>query len=303
MLELRHLASGKVREIYEIDDARLLLVASDRISAYDVVFDDPIPDKGAVLTGLSRYWFELLDVPSHFITTDLSVVPGLDDALRVELARRSMVVRRAEVIPLECVVRGYLYGSAWTEYRGGGGPTTEHLPPGLRLADRLPDAVFTPAAKASSGHDENLDEASARSLVGNDLFETLRSRSLDLYRRASDHASSRGVLLADTKFEFGIVDGDVILIDEVLTPDSSRWWPADEWSPGSPVPSFDKQYLRDWVDSTGWNHEPPAPRIPPDVVAATRARYVEAYERVTGRSFDHHRADAVDATPTDQEQP
>ena len=303
MLELRHLASGKVREIYEIDDDRLLLVASDRISAYDVVFDDPIPDKGAVLTGLSRYWFELLDVPSHFITTDLSVVPGLDDALRVELGRRSMVVRRAEVIPLECVVRGYLYGSAWTEYRGGGGPTTEHLPPGLRLADRLPDAVFTPAAKASSGHDENLDEASARSLVGNDLFETLRSRSLDLYRRASDHASSRGVLLADTKFEFGIVDGDVILIDEVLTPDSSRWWPADEWSPGSPVPSFDKQYLRDWVDSTGWNHEPPAPRIPPDVVAATRARYVEAYERVTGRSFDHHRADAVHATPTDQEQP
>jgi phosphoribosylaminoimidazole-succinocarboxamide synthase len=303
VLELRHLASGKVREIYEIDDDRLLLVASDRISAYDVVFDDPIPDKGAVLTGLSRYWFELLDVPSHFITTDLSVVPGLDDALRVELARRSMVVRRAEVIPLECVVRGYLYGSAWTEYRGGGGPTTEHLPPGLRLADRLPDAVFTPAAKASSGHDENLDEASARSLVGNDLFETLRSRSLDLYRRASDHASSRGVLLADTKFEFGIVDGDVILIDEVLTPDSSRWWPADEWSPGSPVPSFDKQYLRDWVDSTGWDHEPPAPRIPPDVVAATRARYVEAYERVTGRSFDHHRADAVHATPTDQEQP
>lgn len=285
---LTHMASGKVREIYEIDADRLLFVATDRISAFDVVFDEPIPDKGSVLTGLSRFWFERLEVPHHFVTADLGTVPGLTEEQRIELAPRAMVVRRAEVIPMECVVRGYLYGSAWREYRAGGGPTTEHLPEGLRQADRLPEPIFTPATKAASGHDENLTESAARELVGGDRYTELRARSIAVYEAALAHAEERGIILADTKFEFGVVDGEVLLVDEILTPDSSRWWPAAAWVPGHPVPSFDKQYVRDWAESTDWDHEPPAPAIPPDVVAATRARYVEAYERLTGRSFANY---------------
>lgn len=285
MLGLTHIASGKVREIYEIDPERLLFVATDRISAYDVVFDDPIPDKGAVLTGLSLFWFDLLDAPNHLLSTDLSSIPGLREEERVELGPRSMIVRKAEVVPMECVVRGYLYGSSWREYRDGGGPTTEHLPSGLVMADQLDEPIFTPATKAESGHDENLTEAGARAHVGDDLYERLRGLSIDIYTRANAYAAERGVILADTKFEFGLVDGEVILIDEVLTPDSSRYWPADEWVPGKPVPSFDKQYVRDWAESTDWDKEPPAPRIPADVVAATRDRYVEAYDRITGGSF------------------
>ncbi|MGH8875008.1 MAG: phosphoribosylaminoimidazolesuccinocarboxamide synthase [Acidimicrobiia bacterium] len=286
MESLRHLGSGKVREIWAVDQERLLIVATDRISAYDVVLPDPIPDKGRVLTGLSRHFFELLDTPHHFLSTDLDEVPGLDDQDREDLAGRAMLVRRAEVLPIECVVRGYLYGSAWREYRDGGGPTTEHLPPGLRLADRLAEPIFTPSTKATTGHDENLTEAEARSLVGGDLYEELRRRSLRIYARGYEHAAQRGVLLADTKLEFGTCDGELLLIDEVLTPDSSRWWPADAWAPGREQPSFDKQGVRDSLDAAGWDHTPPAPRLPEELVAETRARYVEAYERVTGRSFE-----------------
>jgi phosphoribosylaminoimidazole-succinocarboxamide synthase len=286
VLALDHVGSGKVREIYRIDVDRLLFVASDRISAYDVILDDPIPDKGRVLTGLSLHWFQLLDTPHHLVTVDLEAVPGLTNDQRSDLAGRAMVVRRAQVIPVECVVRGYLYGSSWREYRDGGGPTTEHLPAGLQMADRLPVPIFTPATKAESGHDENLTEAQARAQLGDTLHEELRNRSIDIYRRASEYAAQRGVILADTKFEFGFADGELLLIDEVLTADSSRYWPADQWEPGRPVPSFDKQFVRDWLDSTGWDHSPPAPRLPAAVIAGTRARYVEAYERITGGSFE-----------------
>ena len=280
---LSRVGAGKVRDIYAIGGDRLLLVATDRISAYDVVLPDPIPDKGRVLTGLSLFFFDLLDTPNHLIGTDLR---GLDAP--ADWDRRAMLVTRADVIPMECVVRGYLYGSSWREYRDGGGPTTEHLPPGLRLADRLDEPIFTPATKATTGHDENLDEAGARELVGDETYEELRRRSIDIYLAAAHHAAERGVILADTKFEFGNANGELILIDEVLTPDSSRYWPADQWTPGSEVPSFDKQYLRDWLDQSGWDQAPPAPHLPPAVVAETRARYVEAYERITGATFDDY---------------
>ncbi|NND85203.1 MAG: phosphoribosylaminoimidazolesuccinocarboxamide synthase [Acidimicrobiia bacterium] len=288
MATLPHIASGKVREIYAIDDERLLLVATDRISAYDVILGDPIPDKGRVLTGLSLHWFDLLDTPHHLLSTDLDDIPGIADDEREDLRGRSMVVRRADVIPVECVVRGHLYGSSWREYRDGGGPTTEHLPEGLRMADRLPQPIFTPATMATSGHDENLDEAGARRILGDDRYELLKERSISIYETAASHAAERGVILADTKFEFGIADGEVILIDEVLTPDSSRYWPADEWVPGSAVPSFDKQFVRDWLDSTGWDHTPPAPSLPNEVITGTRGRYVEAYERITDSSFNDY---------------
>lgn len=288
MLALEHVGSGKVREIYRIDEDRLLFVATDRISAYDVILDDPIPDKGRVLTGLSLHWFQLLDTAHHLVTAELDAVPGLTNEQRSELAGRAMVVRRAEVIPVECVVRGYLYGSSWREYAGGGGPTTEHLPTGLQMAERLSVPIFTPATKAASGHDENLTEAEARADLGDALYEELRDRSIDIYLRASEYAAQRGVILADTKFEFGFAEGELLLIDEVLTADSSRYWPADQWEPGRTVPSFDKQYVRDWLDSTGWDHSPPAPQLPAEVIDGTRERYVEAYERITGDSFDEY---------------
>ena len=284
MLALTHLASGKVREIYEIDEERLLFVATDRISAYDVVLPDAIPNKGRVLTGLSLHWFEFLDVPNHFITTDLSGL-GLSQSERLVLDGRAMVVRRAEVIPMECVVRGYLYGSSWREYKEGGGPTTEHLPPGLKKGEKLAEPIFTPATKATEGHDINLTKAEAKELVGKKLYKRLRALSTDIYTRATESAAAKGLLLADTKFEFGWADGELLLIDEVLTPDSSRYWPADEYQPGGTMPSFDKQYVRDWLDSTGWDHTPPAPAMPSEVRDGTAARYIEAYERITGEAF------------------
>ena len=289
MLALNHVASGKVREIYEIDDTRLLFLASDRISAYDVVLPDTIPDKGRVLTGLSLFWFDFLDVPNHFLSTDLSGL-GLSGAEHLQMAGRAMSVRRAEVIPMECVVRGFLYGSSWREYQAGGGPSTEHLPPGLKLAEKLAEPIFTPATKAVVGHDENLTEAGARELVGHELYERLRNLSIDMYQRAADLAAERGVLLADTKFEFGWAGDELLLIDEVLTPDSSRYWPADEYEPGRTMPSFDKQYVRDWLDSTDWNHEPPAPAMPADVMEGTRARYIQAFELLTGYPFAEYLA-------------
>lgn len=282
---LPHIASGKVREIYEIDSDHLLFVATDRISAYDVILPQLIPDKGRVLTGLSLYFFGILDTPNHLVSVDLSNVEGLDPGDRERLTGRAMVVRRAEVVPVECVVRGYLYGSSWREYRGGGGPTTEHLPSGLRLAERLQEPIFTPATKAQSGHDENITEEQTRRLIGDDLYEELRKRSVEIYLNAAEHAAARGVILADTKFEFGFSEGNLLLIDEVLTPDSSRYWPADLWEPGSEVPSFDKQYVREWLERQPWDKRPPAPDLPDEIVAGTRARYIEAYERITGQSF------------------
>jgi len=279
-LGLDHVASGKVREIYAVDDERLLIVATDRISAFDVVLDQPIPDKGRVLTGLSRYWFDLLDTPHHLISTDPESVPGLDDPDAVR--GRMMLVHKAAVIPMESVVRGYLYGSSWKEYAAGGGPTTEHLPSGLEQASRLEEPIFTPATKAESGHDENLTETQARRYVGDDVYEELRKRSIDLYLHGAGHAAAKGIILADTKFEFGVVDGEIVLIDEVLTPDSSRYWPADAWTPGATMPSFDKQPIRDWLDAQDWDKTPPPPTLPNDVVADTRARYLEAFELLTG---------------------
>jgi phosphoribosylaminoimidazole-succinocarboxamide synthase len=287
---LPHLASGKVREVYEVDAEHLLFIATDRISAYDVILSQLIPDKGRVLAGLSLHFFDFLDTPNHLVGTDLSEIPGLDEDELEYLRGRSMVVRRAEVIPVECVVRGYLYGSSWREYRDGGGPTTEHLPPGLALADRLPEPIFTPATKATTGHDENITEAETRSLLGDDLYEELRKRSVDIYLRASEHAAAKGVILADTKFEFGFAGDELLLIDEVLTPDSSRYWPADQWTPGRDVPSFDKQYVREWLDTTDWDKTAPAPDLPDDIVSGTRTRYIEAYERITGEAFADYRA-------------
>ena len=288
VLALKHLASGKVREIFEIDSERLLFVATDRISAYDVILPNPIPDKGRVLTGLSLHWFDLLDVPNHLLDTDLSDLDGLTADQRQRLAGRAMVVRRAEVIPVECVVRGYLYGSSWREYRDGGGPTTEHLPDGLQLADELPEPIFTPATKAESGHDENLNESDSRRALGDELYERLRQTSIDIYLTAARFSAERGVILADTKFEFGWSDGELLLIDEVLTPDSSRYWPRDQWEPGNPVPSYDKQFVRDWLDSVGWDHTPPAPDLPAEVISETRTKYTDAYGRITGRPFDDY---------------
>jgi phosphoribosylaminoimidazole-succinocarboxamide synthase len=277
--ELKLHTRGKVREMYEIDDD-LLMVASDRISAYDVILPDPIPDKGAVLTQMSVFWFGLLgDVcPNHYLSTE---VPE-------EVAGRAIRVRRLDMYPVECVVRGYLSGSGWREYRESGSVCGIELPDGLRESDRLPEPIFTPATKAELGeHDENVDFERAVEIVGNrGLMEHLRDASVELYRRAAEHAAARGIILADTKFEFGSHAGaEVVLGDEVLTPDSSRFWPADDYEPGRAQRSYDKQYVRDHLDSTGWDHTPPAPNLPEEVIANTRARYVEAYERLSEREF------------------
>jgi phosphoribosylaminoimidazole-succinocarboxamide synthase len=277
--DLRLHSSGKVREIYE-DGEDLVMVASDRISIYDVVMPTPIPDKGKVLTQMSNFWFETTGhiVPNHFISED---VPE-------EVSGRGIRVKKLEMYPVECVVRGYLSGSGWKEYRQTGEVCGIRLPEGLRESGRLPEPIFTPATKAELGeHDENIDFDRAAELIGNrPLMEELRRVSIELYRHAADHAAERGIIVADTKFEFGRSPGaEVVLGDEVLTPDSSRFWPADAYSPGGTQPSFDKQYVRDWADKAGWDHSPPAPELPPDVVEQTRAKYVEAYERITDRSF------------------
>lgn len=286
MSSLEHIGSGKVRELYRVDNYQLFIVASDRISAFDVVLDETIPHKGQVLTGLSLDWFEILDTPNHLISSDTAEMGFLPPDLQREYAGRAMLVRAAEVIPMECVIRGYLYGSSWKEYSSGGGPTTEHLPAGLQLASKLDKPIFTPATKAASGHDENLTEGQARSYVGDALYEELKSRSLDIYRQGAQHAAERGIILADTKFEFGMVENNIILIDEVLTPDSSRYWPADQWAPGRTMPSFDKQPVRDWLeDQQSWDKTPPAPPLPPSVVQETSDRYIDAYELLSGKPF------------------
>ncbi len=282
-------ARGKVRDIYEAGPD-LLMVATDRISAFDVVLPQSIPGKGQVLTGLSIYWFERTSdiVPNHLITADVERFPREARREGDWLAGRAMLVRRARVIPIECVARGYLSGSGWKEYRSTGRVGGIELPPGLVEADRLPEPIFTPATKEATGHDVNisLEEAAAR--VGKGLAERLKELTLTLYEFAARHALDRGIILADTKFEFGFAEGELILVDEALTPDSSRFWPADRYAAGAPQPSFDKQYVRDWLEAAGWNHEPPPPELPGEVVERTGGRYREAYERIAGEPFDSY---------------
>jgi phosphoribosylaminoimidazole-succinocarboxamide synthase len=275
-----HVASGKVREIYELDQERLLLVASDRISTFDVILPTEIPDKGRVLTGLSGFWFARTRdiVPNHLL------------ALRPD--GRSTEARRLRMLPIECVVRGYLTGSGWKDYQATGSTSGHELPTGLRESERLPEPIFTPATKALAGHDENIDRDRAAGLVGADVLTEVERIVIDLYRFASEHAAERGVLIADTKFELGHDDeGRLVLGDESLTPDSSRFWPAEGYEPGRAQPSFDKQYARDYCEALGWDKTDPGPDLPDDVVAGTRARYIEAFELLTGISFDNYLAD------------
>jgi phosphoribosylaminoimidazole-succinocarboxamide synthase len=280
-LDLPLVASGKVREIYDLGD-RLLLVASDRVSTYDVVHPNGIPDKGSVLTGISAFWFNKTGhiVPNHYISST--------EGVPVEVRGRSMAVQKLKMLPVECVVRGYITGSGWKDYQATGKVSGIELPPGLRESEKLPMPIFTPSTKAEEGHDEAIDFEQAAEILGDrDLASRLRDVSIELYSFASDLAAERGVILADTKFEFGLdPEGQLILGDEALTPDSSRYWPAEGYEPGHGQPSFDKQYVRDWAAGTGWDKAPPAPEIPADVVAGTRAKYVEAYELITGESFD-----------------
>jgi len=278
-------ARGKVRDIYDAGD-KLLIVATDRLSAFDVILPTPIPDKGRVLTQLSLFWFDLLRdvVPNHVVSgTEL---PAAFDAYREDLAGRSMLVRKTEPLPIECVVRGYVSGSGWKDYQATGKICGIALPAGLRESDRLPEPIFTPATKAATGHDENISFERAASLVGNERAQRVREISLEIYRRAAVYAEPRGILLADTKFEFGLLNDELIWIDEALTPDSSRFWPAAQYKPGGPQPSFDKQFVRDYLESIHWPKTPPGPELPPEVVSATRGKYREAYRILTGRELD-----------------
>ncbi len=282
LADLPLVASGKVREIYELGSDRLLMVASDRVSTYDVIHPTPIPDKGKVLTGLSAFWLDehlATIVPNHLI----SVTEGVPEEAR----GRGMIVRTLQMLPVECVVRGYLSGSGWKDYQASGAVCGIPLPSGLRESERLPKPIFTPATKAQEGHDENISFDGAAELIGDRaLAERVRDVSIALYECAADHARERGIILADTKFELGLDDdGQLTLADEVCTPDSSRFWPADEYEPGRSQPSFDKQFVRDWASSTGWDRNPPAPAIPDEIVARTREKYVEAYERIVGEPF------------------
>jgi phosphoribosylaminoimidazole-succinocarboxamide synthase len=280
MPEAVHVASGKVRELYALDDERLLLTASDRISVFDVVLPTEIPDKGRVLTGLSGFWFSRTQgiVPNHLLAIR-------DDG-------RSMECRRLLMLPIECVVRGYLSGSGWKSYRQSGQVCGIELPEGLQESDRLPEPIFTPTTKAAEGHDEPLTAEQAANLVGEERFAELERISIELYSRAAEYAAERGIIIADTKFELGLDEsGTIVLGDEAFTPDSSRFWPADEFEPGGPQPSFDKQFVRDYAESLGWDKAPPGPELPDDVVAGTRARYLEAFERITGTPFDEYASD------------
>ena len=279
--------SGKVRELYAVDD-HLLLVATDRVSAFDVVLPTPIPDKGKVLTGITVFWLRqvLADVvPNHLVTTDPDAFPPALSSAADALRGRAMLCRRADMLPVECVARGYLAGSGWKEYQRDGTVCGIPLPDALVESDKLPEPIFTPATKATEGHDENISFEQTADIVGGDTATRLRDLTLTLYTRAHEHAAERGVILADTKFEFGWIDGQLAVIDEVLTPDSSRFWDAEAYAPGSSPQSFDKQFVRDFVADSGWNKEPPAPPLPDDVIRGTRDRYVAAYERLTGRDW------------------
>jgi phosphoribosylaminoimidazole-succinocarboxamide synthase len=273
------LVRGKVRDVYR-DGDRLLFVATDRISAFDCVLPTGIPDKGRVLTQITRFWLDFLRdvVPNHFLSTDVTGLPA-------EFAGRSMWVRRAEMFPVECVARGYLAGSGWKEYKQTGKVCGIALPPGLRESDRLPEPIFTPATKAQSGHDENISFDRACEIAGRDTAARLRDLTLTLYSRAADYARTRGIIIADTKFEFGTIGGEIVLADEVLTPDSSRFWPSNQYEPGHAQPSFDKQFVRDYLETLNWDKKPPAPSLPEDVVRLTSEKYKEAYQVLTGRSL------------------
>ncbi|MCP3856123.1 MAG: phosphoribosylaminoimidazolesuccinocarboxamide synthase [Actinomycetia bacterium] len=284
-LGLEHEYSGKVRDIFGIDDRHALFVTSDRMSAFDVVMNEPVPDKGRVLTAMSDFWFaETADVcAGHLVSTDLGDLP--QSARHPELAGRIMLVRRAEMLPVECIVRGYLSGSAWREYRDHGTMHGTPLPSGLRESDRLPEPVFTPSTKADEGHDMNISYDAAVAIIGAGRAEEVRRVSIEIYQRGAELAAQRGIVIADTKFEFGLIDGELTLGDEVLTPDSSRFWPDEGWEPGATPPSYDKQPVRDYLDGLDWDKQPPPPPLPDTVITASRERYVEAYERITSRSF------------------
>ncbi|MCE9545691.1 MAG: phosphoribosylaminoimidazolesuccinocarboxamide synthase [Planctomycetia bacterium] len=275
---------GKVRDIYDLGD-QLLLVSTDRISAFDWVLPTGIPDKGRVLTQASAFWFDWLREPNHLLTTDIEEVELPEGIDRAPLAGRSMLVRKTQVVPIECVVRGYLSGSGWVEYQRNGAVCGIKLPTGLKESDRLPEPIFTPATKEESGHDQNISFERMVELVGPEMSEELRERSLGIYKRGAEYALQRGIIIADTKFEWGRVDDELILIDEVLTPDSSRFWPADSYAPGRGQPSYDKQFVRDWLTACGWDKNSAPPALPADVVSRTREMYIEAYERLTGLSF------------------
>ncbi|MCC6362540.1 MAG: phosphoribosylaminoimidazolesuccinocarboxamide synthase [Bryobacterales bacterium] len=279
-------ARGKVRDVYTVDD-KLLIVATDRISAFDCILPSGIPNKGRVLTQMSIFWFGFLKevTPTHFLTASVDDYPEPLRRHRDQLEGRSMLVRRADMIDAECVARGYLSGSGWKEYRATGAICGIPLPPGLRESDRLPQPIFTPATKAQSGHDENIPFTGFEKIAGSALAETLRDLTLEIYSTASRYAESRGIILADTKFEFGRIDGRLVLADEVLTPDSSRFWPRDTYSPGGPQKSYDKQYVRDYLETLDWDKRPPAPPLPPEVVERTSEKYLEAYRTLTGRSL------------------
>lgn len=279
--------TGKVRDVYDLGDS-LLIVATDRISAFDCIMPNGIPDKGAILTALSLFWFDLVkgEFENHLLSTDVGQFPAKLKPHADVLRGRSMWVKKASVVPIECVARGYLAGSGWKEYQQSQTVCGVKLPAGLKQCDKLPQPIFTPATKEESGHDINVSFEQTAGIIGEPLATTLRDRTLRLYSRAADHARSRGVIIADTKFEFGqLPDGKLIVVDEVLTPDSSRFWPADTYEPGHDQPSYDKQFVRNWLETQPWDKQPPAPRLPDDVVAGTRARYVEAYEKLTGKKW------------------
>jgi phosphoribosylaminoimidazole-succinocarboxamide synthase len=287
---IKKLRSGKVREVFDLGET-LLFVVTDRLSAFDVILPDPIPKKGAVLNQFSAFWFKRFDeIENHFITVDFDQFPEKLQSFRAQLAGRSMIVRKTKPLAVECVVRGYLAGSGWKEYQESQSVCGIELPAGLKLASQLPEPIFTPATKSDTGHDLNIDMNECRRILGTDMAERVRDLSLQIYSAGRDHAAQRGVIVADTKFEFGTVDGQLLLIDECLTPDSSRFWPKDQYVIGQSPPSFDKQFVRDYLETLDWDKTPPAPSLPGDVIAKTSAKYVEAFERLTGErlKIDNH---------------
>ena len=283
--DIKKLRSGKVREVFDLGKT-LLFVATDRLSAFDVILPDPIPHKGAVLNQLSAFWFKRFSkVKNHFVTANFDEFPKELQAFRAQLAGRSMIVRKTKPLPVECVVRGYLAGSGWKEYQESQSVCGIKLPSGLKLASQLPEPIFTPATKSDTGHDLNIDMNECRQILGNEMAERVCDLSLQIYAAGRDHAAQRGIIVADTKFEFGTVDGQLLLIDECLTPDSSRFWPKDQYIVGQSPPSFDKQFVRDYLETLDWNKTPPAPSLPQDVITKTSAKYVEAFERLTGEKL------------------
>ena len=283
--DIKKLRSGKVREVFDLGET-LLFVATDRLSAFDVILPDPIPHKGAVLNQLSAFWFKRFSkVKNHFVTANFDEFPKELQAFRPQLAGRSMIVRKTKPLPVECVVRGYLAGSGWKEYQESQSVCGIKLPSGLKLASQLPEPIFTPATKSDTGHDLNIDMNECRQILGNEMAERVCDLSLQIYAAGRDHAAQRGIIVADTKFEFGTVDGQLLLIDECLTPDSSRFWPKDQYIIGQSPPSFDKQFVRDYLETLDWNKTPPAPSLPQDVITKTSAKYVEAFERLTGEKL------------------